>query len=276
MLLFILLIIIILLLLISYKECFKKKPNIFLYWENKLNQKKSNYIKLCYKTVLKHCNKSFNIHLVNEKNIYKYLPNFKINLTKNLSIPQKTDYIRLLLLYKYGGIWLDSDIIVMNDLYPLLNHLNKFDFIGAGCYNKKICKCGYTKPGNWFLCSKPNTIFIKDCIVDIENILKSKKVIKYFDIGMKILWKNIKKHKSNGWDYFHIKSQCLERDFNNKKITNKRLLSNEEIDNNCNPYFIPIYNTAPGFPKWFKIMSEDNILNSNFLISKLFKKSLAK
>ena len=39
-------------------------------------------------------------------------------------------------------------------------------------------------------------------------------------------------------------------------------------------YFVPIYNTAPGFPQWFKILSKTDILKSNFLISKLFRKAL--
>ena len=40
-----------------------------------------------------------------------------------LSIPQKADYIRLSLLKKYGGIWLDSDIIVIKNLQPIIDKL---------------------------------------------------------------------------------------------------------------------------------------------------------
>ena len=47
------------------------------------------------------------------------------------------------------------------------------------------------------------------------------------------------------------------------------------MDPQCkNLIFIPIYNTAPGFPVWFKNMNKQKILDSNLLISKLFKKSL--
>jgi hypothetical protein len=81
--------------------------------------------------------------------------------------------------------------------------------------------------------------------------------------------------KEYNWDYYHWDSKCIERDSKGIKYINNRLLSNENIDKNCKKLlFIPIYNTAPGFPEWFNKMSEKEILNSNFLISKLFRKAL--
>ena len=54
------------------------------------------------------------------------------------------------------------------------------------------------------------------------------------------------------------------------------MISNEDIDRKCldKLLFVPIYNTAPGFPKWFKKMSKQQLLNKNFLISKFFRLSL--
>ena len=77
------------------------------------------------------------------------------------------------------------------------------------------------------------------------------------------------------WDYYHYDSKCLERDSNFKKIRNNRLLSDEDLDQKCinDSLFIPIYNTAPGFPEWFKNLSKNEILERNMLISKLFRKS---
>ena len=66
------------------------------------------------------------------------------------------------------------------------------------------------------------------------------------------------------------------RDYNYKKIRNNRHLSEEKIDTNCEKtmFFTPIYNTAPGFPNWFLKLNENEILEKNILMSKLFKKSL--
>ena len=49
-----------------------------------------------------------NVHFLDEKSVFKYLPNLDLDLLKWCSIPQKADYIRLSLLTKYGGFWLDS------------------------------------------------------------------------------------------------------------------------------------------------------------------------
>ena len=54
------------------------------------------------------------------------------------------------------------------------------------------------------------------------------------------------------------------------------MISNENIDSKCidKSYFVPIYNTAPGFPKWFLDLTEKEIMEKDMLISKYFKKSL--
>ena len=95
----------------------KSNNNIWMYWENKKGKSKSDYLKLCYKTVLNKCGKNFNIYLLDQNTVYDFLPNLRKDINYKLNIPQKTDYIRLNLLYKYGGIWLDSDIIVLNDFH---------------------------------------------------------------------------------------------------------------------------------------------------------------
>ena len=118
---------------------------------------------------------------------------------------------------------------------------------------------------------------MKECLNDCDIILdRNEKNLNYFKLGRTNMWNNIKKLKKNNWDYYHIESKCLERDSNDNKITNQRLISNEDIDPNCidNMLYIPIYNTAPGFPEWFKKMTEDEILKGNMLISKIFRKSL--
>ena len=81
--------------------------------------------------------------------------------------------------------------------------------------------------------------------------------------------------KLENWDYYHLQSKCIERDSNDMKIRNNRLISNEDIDKNCTDLlFIPIYNTSPGFPEWFKNMNEEDLLKNNSLFSKLVKKAL--
>ena len=99
-------------------------------------------------------------------------------------------------------------------------------------------------------------------------------------MGRKLLWNSIEKikNKDPNWNYLHASSRCIERDSDGNKITNQRVMTDENIDEKCKNelYFIPIYNTAPGFPKWFLNMSKTEILNSNILLSKYFRRALGK
>ena len=83
--------------------------------------------------LVNNCKNSFNIHLLNEKTVYQFLPKLRRDLDDYLNIPQKTDYIRLALLYKYGGIWIDSDTTVIKDMKPLWDKTKQYEFIGFGC-----------------------------------------------------------------------------------------------------------------------------------------------
>ena len=261
----------------------KNRNNIWMYWENLPGKKKSQYLDLCYKTVKKNCKKNFKIHLLNEKSIYKYIPNLRNDLDHKLNIQQKVDYIRYILLFKYGGIWIDADTIIVKDLSPILQKLDYYDFVGFGCHfnNQNSCaNTGKPYPANWVMASRKNGKLMNLCIKKsnyyLNNISNLKK--KYHLLGREILWSETQFLLKNDkqWNYYHYDSKCIERDSNNKKMVNERIISNEEIDKQCQDkfLFIPIYNTAPGFPYWFTNMNEKQLLESDMLISKIFRKSL--
>ena len=252
------------------------KPNIWLYWENKPGKNKPDYLNLCYDTIKKHCSKTFNIHLLDEKKIFKYLPDSRKDLHLKLNIPQKTDYYRYRLLYKYGGIWIDSDTIVMKDLGEIIDKLNKYDYVGFGCHYKDCRDGGYPRPANWVMASRKNGILVKALVDESERIINKKK-IRYHDLGREMIWRKIDELRSKSdWDYYHYDSKCLERDSRDRKLRNHISISNEDVDKNCldKHLFIPIYNTAPGFPDWFVKMDKKQIMDSDMHIGKLFKKSL--
>ena len=99
-----------------------KRHKLWLYWENKTaNSRRPAYIDLCVETVKHHCAATFDVVELDEKTIFDWLPDVRRELDDKCSIPQKTDYYRYQLLYKYGGMWLDADIIVMRDLRPIID-----------------------------------------------------------------------------------------------------------------------------------------------------------
>jgi len=259
------------------------KPIIWLYWENKTpSTKRPAYLDVCLETMKKHCSNSFDIKLLNEKSVFQYLPNVRRDLDDKCSIPQKTDYYRYKLLKEYGGVWLDADTIIMKDLKPIIDKLDEYEYIGSGCHDNKCKPSGYPKPSNGFMSSRKGGKLMTRCLKRADEILDAHISIKdkYFIIGRELMWSEIDYLMKNdkSWAYSHVPSICTERDSNDVKYVNERMLSDESNDAKCvnKQYFIPIYNTAPGFPQWFKDYSREQILapSSNLLISKLFRESL--
>ena len=261
--------------------------HIWMYWENKEGNTKPTYLNLCYESIIKNCGDKFKVHLLDEKNVHDYLPNLRKDLTSKLKkIPMKADYIRYQLLYHYGGIWLDSDVIVFRQLDNLLEQLKDHEYVGFGChFNGQVCTDkmdGYPKPAKWAMISREKSKLLGTMIKEADKMLDDNDT-EYFSknyhvMGRKLLWNCIDKLKKNdsNWDYLHSSSKCVERDSKGRKVTNERTMSTEDVDEHCQNeiYFLPIYNTAPGFPRWFLNMSKKEILGSNILLSKYFKRAL--
>jgi hypothetical protein len=103
--------------------------NIWVYWETKSGDTKPVYLDLCYKTICKFSS-GHNVILLNDKTVKSYLtiPKFYSNFT----VVQRADWLRIELLKKYGGLWLDSDTIVLKPLDVLFDMLKQHDFVSFG------------------------------------------------------------------------------------------------------------------------------------------------
>ena len=120
------------------------------------------------------------------------------------------------------------------------------------------------------------TLMVERCdnLLDNEGVDNIRK--RYHSLGRNLLWECIENLRETGWDYHHYDSKCLERDSDGDKIENFRVLRDSDIDTKCkkNYLFIPIYNTAPGFPDWFLDKTYEEVLYGDLLISKLFRLAL--
>ncbi|KAJ3271126.1 hypothetical protein HDV01_007063 [Terramyces sp. JEL0728] len=94
---------------------------------------------------------------------------FKLKYADN---PQRTsDFIRLAVLEKYGGIWLDSSIILHSPINWInaYQHHDQSEFIGY-YLAKFTTNSEYPVIENWFLASIPNSKFIKDWKTEFYKI----------------------------------------------------------------------------------------------------------
>ena len=240
---------------------------IWMYWETLPNKKKPGYIDLCINSVKFNCNKCFNIIVLDEKKILNYLPEVEFIDFSNLNLPQKVDFYRYSLLEKYGGVWIDADILLIKCICPFFKKLEDHDYVGFGCgHDKEICKntlYGYSKPLNWFMISKKETPFIK-CVKSkaynkiLETNRKNEK-LPYHSLGKVILEECYNKlNKDNEWSYTHIPSKCQEFDTKGNKLNNIMIKFDWE-DCKEERIFFPLYNTAPGYPDWFKNLTEEEL-----------------
>ena len=110
---------------------------------------------------VKKLNPEFIVNIIYNKDINKYIPNLNFH-RQDLTFQLKADIIRLELLYRYGGIWLDASMVFFESFLWVtkLAEKNKYDLIGF--YRARLTN-NFERPiiENWMLCSPPQNTFIK-------------------------------------------------------------------------------------------------------------------
>ena len=167
---------------------------IWIYWDNYDNLPNSidNIIKYNKKTI-----KTWKIIYLSDENINEYIPQheFPKNIN-NIFVQAKSDWVRLYLLNKYGGLWLDASIIVNNEekLNELVKEsfLNNSDLTSYYLNSRTVNDLHYTHIENSFLMSPVNSYFVERWKKEFEYAI---------DIGFK-----------------NYKNLLLSQGFNLKKI----------------------------------------------------------
>jgi hypothetical protein len=107
-------------------------------------------------------NPDYKIIIINRENISAYVPDTAIHKFKH-AIRDNTklsDYIRLYVLSRYGGIWSDASILCTSFDSWLVN---KPDAEFYGFYLEKFTNIPkYPVVESWFLCSIPNSAFMNN------------------------------------------------------------------------------------------------------------------
>ena len=110
------------------------KKVIWLYWETPEGEKEPPHITLCRETITR--NSGAEVRLVHSQNFRDYLPGIHDNIDRIYQnkeperhcIPIKTAFIRVFLLEKYGGLYIDSDAIVLRPLDEVFSAIEERGF----------------------------------------------------------------------------------------------------------------------------------------------------
>jgi hypothetical protein len=104
----------------------------------------------------------FSIRVLDDETLFQYVPALPPGLMQQ-STTRRADWLRLELLLRYGGIWLDASIILTEPLDWVLRLQQKAqsDFIG---YDLALYTSDPARPvvENWFLAAPPASPFIAD------------------------------------------------------------------------------------------------------------------
>lgn len=192
---------------------------LFFYWEGKTYP----HIDYCIKTIQNRCGIEF--HYITPNNIRDYISG--IDLHKNWErlkvISQKVDVLRVAILFKYGGLYLDADTVLLKDLNKFMDNIPNCDMavLRWQC-NQKIL--------NGYFASPQFSNFLLNCLKWINKELHSG--LTYYPRGQgvffgEIMFREIAARYPN--NIYTINSELflpIQFPFNQSVWQNKELVTN--------------------------------------------------
>lgn len=165
-----------------------EERNIFIYWTGYSYK----LIKILRSIMYLHLSE-YNFVFLTNQNIMNYV---KLPEYFDLLCPaHQADYIRVNVICDYGGIWLDSDTLIMKSLDELFECIEQYDGFFISHLNLK-------QDPNWVMNgvfgSKKNTEIMVDWKREMNGILDTKKnTIEWEEIGNSLISKILFKKKHN-------------------------------------------------------------------------------
>lgn len=118
-------------------------------------------------------NPDYELRLLHPLNIAEHLdPDEFLSNYASLAEFRKADWLRLAVLRRYGGIWLDASLFLTRSLAWVteLQQTHGTDYVGF--YNGEFTLDGKAPvPENWFMAAVPGSIFITDLCKEFEIAL---------------------------------------------------------------------------------------------------------
>lgn len=104
--------------------------NIFAFWESQ--EPIPAYLELCKDTWIKNI-PNCQIHILNHSNLQHYIGDtYHLDDLKKISFAMQSDIISAAILEKFGGLFLDIDCIVIDDLFHIFNSISQDKLIAFG------------------------------------------------------------------------------------------------------------------------------------------------
>lgn len=159
---------------------------IWVFWWQGIEQAPS-VVKICIKSIKKHSGKH-KVIIVTKDNFkeYAHIPDYIIDKVNDgrISLNHLSDVMRLELLYKHGGIWIDATLWMTGDIPSEAYNLSLFTIQHGQYSDYHVCR------GKWstfFLCSGKHNMLMKFCRDFLYRYLKTENsIICYLIIDVSI------------------------------------------------------------------------------------------
>ena len=263
------------------------KKTVWVYWENlHKNVPEPAYIKLSRWTMLQNLT-DCSLVIVNPDNLEKYLPGVHSILSgievdikgqldrsfrklgkrcrKNVAV--KCDVIRALLLYHYGGIYIDSDAIVLGSFGKYFDVLTKHDFfiVQRQTHGQSHVSIGF------YGCN-PKTEIMRHYIYGIYKKLQTCKEVTYVSLGASLLTPIVEKFAQRAKIFDEDEAQPITCEDARTKFIDESLKP-EQVFGNDQKIFM-LFNGP--FQGKLKNIGINELYNGDYFISKVFRKALSR
>ena len=257
------------LLLVNLQKHRNRRHTIWTYWETRKNHTRPGYLDLCEETWHHHCGDDFEIVRVTPENIIQYIPDILPEWHQIECLAHKADYLRAVLVHRYGGIWLDSDMIVLSNLSQVIDRLHESgsDFIGCGRPGNR--------PSNGFFGGKAGSLLLEQYIKSMDALIQSRGNnlrFKWTELGYGLLWPLTKNYSYFQYDFrigIPIHPSRFRVYFDHRKLDE---LSAADCDIRQDTLVAYLYNAM--FPVWFKQLPIQIVLRSPIVISQIIRRGL--
>ena len=164
------------------------KKIVWIYWENHPGKSEPPHILLC--RYILNLQSGCEVRMITPDNLYDYLPEIHPNIHEirrdnkpdEICLAIKTGFIRVFLLEKFGGLYIDSDAIVLRDLGDVFDRIREKGFVST----RKTSKPRKHIPNN-FLGSMPNGRIMSLYADRLRALLAERTVYKWGEIGSRLL-----------------------------------------------------------------------------------------
>ncbi|HEY6305683.1 MAG TPA: glycosyltransferase [Candidatus Angelobacter sp.] len=141
---------------------------VWMYWEGECPE----WIQQCQRTVYSH---AADVRLLSPDGFDRLRDTDRDIDLNRLHVTLRADFISAFLLARYGGLWIDSDGIVMKPLQPLLDLLERYDFLAHKDHSGYFCTD--------FFAARPGSMIASAFYDQICRILRSNRRLGWISLG---------------------------------------------------------------------------------------------